>query len=51
MSPSPHLQTETCPVSVTCSTHLEFPMCDKVHNPIILSVIHSRQNPLDCTND
>jgi hypothetical protein len=39
------------PVSETLfSRYLEFQTIDKSRNPVILSVIHHRQNPLDSTN-
>jgi hypothetical protein len=46
MSDTPHLRTETDPVSkMLC--HFEYQMMDKVQNPSKRSVIRHRQNPLE----
>jgi hypothetical protein len=46
VSPSPHLKTEIDPVSATMfSRYLAFRAMDRVHNPVIIRVVHL-QNPV-----
>jgi hypothetical protein len=49
--PPLHLRTETDPASETsCFYSLEYRTTERVENPVILCVVHHRQNPLEATN-
>jgi hypothetical protein len=46
-----HLTTEKDPLSETCSLVPKYNSMDKIQNPVVLNVVHHRQNPLESVTE